>query len=873
MKNTIFAIAAICAAITPAFAGSRVTRSINEAWTFTQEGKTETVNVPHSWNTLDVKDEEPGFYRGVCTYEKTVTINEDPALQEVFAHFEGANTVAELYVNGKSVGRHIGGYTAFCWNITDYVHKGENKFLVKVDNRHNVEIAPLSADFAFYGGLYRDVNLVFTSPQHISLTHFASNGVYLTTPTVSEAESTVHVRTMLSNDTAPVKGYILQQSIYDAEGILVASAQKKLKKLPSGENQEILQDLKVKGTKLWDVESPYLYKVVTTLKDARGNELDSVENPLGFRTFSFDKDSGLTLNGRHVKLMGTNRHQDYIGLANALPDEMHVRDVRMLKEMGSNYLRISHYPQDPIVPSLCDAYGIITSIEIPAVNEITVDCPAFDENCLSQLRDMIYQNFNHPSVLIWAYMNEIIHHRPFPKTAPEEVQQAYHDAIGRLAWKLDDECKALDPSRYTMIVICGDPYERYFKARVHEKADIMGVNIYSGWYDGYFDYLLKSLDHMRRLFPDSPILLTEYGAGVDPRIHTLKPLQFDYSAEWGRMFHSAYIKNVESLPWLIGSAVWNFNDFFAENRVDAVPHVNNKGIVGVDRVKKNSYNLYKAHLTKEPFVALSDKDWTLRGGNEGQCNRVEVYSNATEVTLSLNGKVLGTKSIDANLAVWDDVVFKDGANYLSVKASNGAEDGLAIDYQAVPKDLGKFREINVNIGSYCCFEDRIAGAIWIPEQEYTPGSWGYVGGRKYNRWYWNKEFRPMSDRDILGTENDPIFQTQREEIQSFKADVPDGQYFIYLYFAELAFNPDGTPLKHIFEGDHTDTYEQERQFNVSINGNRVLTDFNMMKELGANRSCVKKFTVNVVGGKGLSVDFDAVKGMTALNAIRIFRKL
>lgn len=854
-------------------AGVRVSRSINDAWKFTKEEKSEIVNLPHSWNTLDVKDEEPGFYRGACTYEKTVFVNDDLTDREVFVRFEGANTVTTLFVNGNYVGKHIGGYTAFCWDVTGFIHKGGNKFQITVDNSHNVEIAPLSADFTFFGGIYRDVELLFTSRRHISPTHFASSGVYVTTPKVAVEESLVHVRTMLSNDSGLAKGLVLEQKIYDADGRLAASSALKIKKLDSGANQEFFQDIKVKDCRMWDVDSPNVYRLVTTLKDASGRELDSVENPFGFRTFSFDKDNGLVLNGRRVRLMGTNRHQDYIGLANALPDEMHVRDIRMLKEMGSNYLRIAHYPQDPIVPSLCDASGIVASIEIPVVNEITVDCPAFDENCLSQLREMIHQNFNHPSVLIWAYMNEIIHHRPFAKDAPEAVQQAYHDAVGRIAWKLDAECKSLDPSRATMIVICNDPFERYLKARVHEKADIMGVNIYSGWYDGDFDKLFKHLDRMRRLFPENPIILTEYGAGVDPRVHSAKPLQFDYSAEWGRMFHSAYIKNIESLPWIVGSAVWNFNDFFSEGRVDAVPHVNNKGLVGVDRVRKNSYYLYKAHLTGTPFVSLSDKDWTVRGGNEGQSHHVEAYSNAAEVTLSLDGKPVGTRKVVDNLAVWDDVVFADGTNYLSVKASNGAEDGLSLEYRAVPSDMRNFRELNVNIGSYCWFEDRTAGAVWIPEQEYTKGSWGYVGGRKYNRWYWDGEFRPMYDQNILGTENNPLFQTQREDIESFRADVPDGQYFVYLYFAELAFKADGTPIKHIFEGDHTDVYETERVFDVNINGTPVMTSFNMMEEVGASRSCVRKFSVDVTGGLGLSVDFKAVRGMTALNAIRIYKQL
>ena len=864
IKTILISIIFAFAAFAPASAYRQV-RTINSAWTFTQEGRETIVNIPHTWNALDIQDDEPGYYRGLCTYRKNLHINEDVSGKRVFIRFEGANQEAELIVNGTSAGEHIGGYSAFCFEVTGLVKQGENDILVKLDNKHNVEIPPLSADFSFLGGIYRDVELIITEPQHISLTHYGSSGVYITTPQVTAERSTVGFKTYLSS-SAKTK-CILEQQIFDADSKLVASVSSKVV-LTGIENQVFEQTLTMGPVNLWDVENPYLYRVKTLLRDAKGNVLDEVENPLGFRTFNFDKDNGFFLNGRHVKLMGTNRHQDYYKKGNALADEMHVRDINLLKDMGGNFLRISHYPQDPIVPQLCDKYGLCASIEIPVVDMVTQDSPGFNENTLNMLREMICQHFNHPSILIWCYGNEYQHKSPYDcwKT-PQEEWIKYFKSEGPLFEKCEALCKELDPARATMSVICADPIDVYYHSGAALIPDIVGFNIYSGWYGGGFSRMKYHVNNLRQVFKDKPVFITEYGAGVDPRIHSNKPTRFDYSSEYGRMFHSAYIEMFEEMPYLLGTAVWNLNDFYSEWRIDAVPHVNNKGLVGLDREKKNGYFLYQAYLSKKPYLMIGDRKWEIRGGKEGEVHKLEVFSNAETVSLSINGKSFGTVNVNKNLAVFD-VVYFAGPNHISVEDSNGLSDALKVEYRQVPNDMKEFTEMNVMLGTDRQFEDRQAGAVWIPEQEYAPGSWGYVGGTRFID---GENPRSFSSLKIYGTDNVPIFQTQRLAMDAFKADVPDGQYYVYLYFTELFIKDDGTAIMYKI-GDQ-EIEETEREFDVTINGSVVLKNFNMKEQFGCQRAIIKKFTVDIKDGEGLTVGFNAIKGTPVLNAVRIYKSL
>lgn len=376
-------------------------------------------------------------------------------------------------------------------------------------------------------------------------------------------------------------------------------------------------------------------------------------------------------------------------------------------------------------------------------------------------------------------------------------------------------------------------------------------------------------------------MVTEYGPGVDPGLHSYQPERFDFSQEYGLVYHKHYLREMMKRPFIAGSSLWNLNDFYSESRVDAVPHVNNKGVVGLNREKKDVYWFYKTALSRRPILVIGNREWKSRGGvvntAQKECiQSVPVFSNAEEVELFVNNKSLGKKKVEDNYALFD-VPFVSGENLLEAVAVAGdskLRDMLRIQFQLVGSQLKDeaipFTEINVMLGSPRYFEDRTANVAWIPEQEYKPGSWGFVGGTSYRR---KTGFGSMlgSDIDILGTDMNPIFQTQRVGIKSFKADVPNGEYSVYLYWAELESDKEREALVYNLGADSEQTFAGNRSFGISMNGTTVLDDFNIARDYGYARAVIKKFVVTVKDGKGLSVDFHKKEGEPILNAIRIYR--
>lgn len=847
----------------------RYERTINSRWEFHKDGDmvTEIVNLPHTWNALDCQDEVPGFWRGIAWYEKSVAINDRLDGRKIFVRFEGAYQETELFVNGQSAGKHVGGFTAFIFDVTELVHNGTNQFRIKVDNSHNESIPPMSADFTFFGGIYRDVSLLFVPESHICVSHYASSGVYISTPEVSAERAAISIRTLLS--PAPDAERIsVEHIIISPDGQQIATVARKIRK-PSS-NVPDTQTVIIDTPQLWDIDSPRLYSVVTQLKDRNGDLIDEVRNTFGIRTFSFDSEKGFFLNGRHIKLIGTNRHQDYKDLGNALPDEMHERDVLLLKEMGGNFLRIAHYPQDPVVTQICDRLGIVNSVEIPIVNRVT-PTPEFTANCVEMAREMVYQGYNNPSTIIWAYMNEVAMNSPWLTEGAGLSKEEYFAALCDCASQIDHAIKEADPSRSTMLP-CHNAAKRYLDSGVTRIPDILGFNLYCGWYTLGLETFAPTLDKIHAMFPGKPLLLTEYGADMDPRLHSFSPERMDYTCDYGLMYHRAHIPVILEKSYLAGSNVWNINDFYSEVRGFAVPHVNLKGLTGLDRTPKDTYWLYKAWLSKEPFLRIGGHDWIIRGGQlTGDiCKQsVTVFSNSQSVELFLNGRRLGTKEVKERTADFD-VPFTNGWNILTAKGSDGAEDMLRIDFRGIPEDLSNFTELNVMLGSKRYFEDRPGGQVWLPEKEYTTGSWGYIGGFGLCPKTANGNV-PCSDKDIIGTDRNPIFQTQRAGLEAFKADVPDGKYYVYLYFAELMRQSNGKAVPYYLGSDVISEDQGKRVFDVTICGSTVLKDFDIEAENGINTAVIKKFTVDVKDGAGLDIRFIPITGIPVLNAVRIYR--
>jgi len=871
-------------------AQQRVVYTINDGWKFTkgspfeaqltgcEDSSWETVNIPHTWNDKDADDETPGFYRGPVWYRKQLFIDKSQEGRRAVIYFEGANQEVRFYLNGQFVGEHKGGYTRFCFDITPHLRYGqENLFAIYVNNVYNPNIPPLSADFTFFGGIYRDVYLQFMNPVHIATNDYASSGVYIRTPEVNNSAASVEITTLLTNDMSQPTEIRVENIICDADGKEVKKTQAEVK-LAAGETKtDISKKIKIDSPRLWDIDDPYRYMVYTRILDKRkGTLLDEVVNPLGLRWFKFDSEKGFFLNGKGRKLIGTARHQDYFQKGNALRDELHVQDVLLLKEMGGNYLRVSHYPQDPVIMEMCDKLGIVTSVEIPVVNAVT-ETEEFLHNSVEMAKEMVRQDFNRPSVMIWGYMNEIFLRRPY--TEGKQLED-YYRFTEKVARALEATIREEDPSRYTMMAYHNMP-QYYEDAHLTEIPMIQGWNLYQGWYEPDINEFQRLLDRAHKAYKGKVLMITEYGPGVDPRVHSYQPERFDFSQEYGLVYHKHYLNEMMKRPFIAGSSLWNLNDFYSESRVDAVPHVNNKGVVGLNREKKDVYWFYKTALSRRPILVIGNREWKSRGGvvntAQKECiQSVPVFSNAEEVELFVNNKSLGKKKIEDNYALFD-VPFVGGENLLeavAVTGDNKLRDMLRIQFQLVGSQLKDeavpFMELNVMLGSPRYFEDRAANVAWIPEQEYKPGSWGFIGGTSYRR---QTGFGTMlgSDIDIHGTDMNPIFQTQRVGIKSFKADVPNGEYSVYLHWAELESDKEREALVYNLGADSEQTFAGNRSFGISINGTTVSDDFNVARDYGYARAVIKKFVITVKDGKGVSVDFHKKEGEPILNAIRIYR--
>ena len=848
--------------------------------TLLEDSVWETINIPHTWNNIDAIDDTPGYYRGVGWYKKVIDIeakNEENNVRTLM-YFEGINQVTDVYVNGKWVGQHLGGYARFNFDITKFLNFGEKNLLaIKVDNSHNEAIPPLTADFTFFGGIYRDVFLIKQNAIHFSMDDYSSSGVYITTPEVSKEKAHVQINCLLNNKTNQNRELTLINRIVDKEGDIISEKKQKIKIKKHVKQLSIKDSFLIDKPQLWSPDNPYLYQVITLIKDSKtGDIFDESIEPLGFRWFNFDPQKGFFLNGEYLKLIGTNRHQDYLKKGNALSDEMHVRDVLLLKEMGGNFLRISHYPQDPIVLETCDRLGILTSVEIPIVNAIS-ESKDFSENSLLMVEEMVKQNFNHPSLIIWAYMNEVLLRSPFDKKTDKERYTLYTNNVVKLASEIEELIRKLDSSRYTMIPNHG-AVDLYKNAGLTDIPMILGWNLYQGWYGGVFTGFDKNLDELHNLFPSKPLIITEYGADVHHRLHSFDSERFDYTVEYGNRYHEHYLKAIMARPFIVGANIWNLNDFYSETRGYAKPNTNLKGITTLNREKKDTWWLYKTKLSAEPVIKFGQNEWKIRGGvaeaGKDYCIQpVNIYSNNKSVQLIHKDVVYNAEVID-NIARFS-IPFKNGKNKLeaiSTIQSKTYTDILDIDFRLAPYKFSEFEddfyELNVLLGSKRIYEDRVKSIVWIPEQEYFPGSWGYKGGEPY-RPKTKYGSLPSSELDILDSEDDPIYQTQRIGIKKFKLDVPNGQYTISLHWAELESDINHEKLVYNLGDDKVSDGYSDRIFNVVLNGNYIEKNLNISEKYGAEKAVSVKYQITVIDGTGISIDFEAVKSVPILTAIQI----
>ncbi|MFT3675775.1 MAG: glycoside hydrolase family 2 TIM barrel-domain containing protein [Chitinophagaceae bacterium] len=871
-------------------AQSRQVTSLNSGWQFVKGGPErpatgapwQPVSLPHSWNTADVMDDEPGYYRGAGWYRRLLPVETTAPDRQLYLRLEGANQVCSVYVNGQLAATHTGGYTAFQVYLSPYLFRDTmrrwNELLIRVDNSYNPQVPPLTADFTFLGGLYRDAWLISLPAVHFDMAATGNDAVYVYTPQVNAQQAQVQVRGQLINKENTMQRFELRALIADSAGRMIVQSSKKVTIKP-GQLLDFSHDLPVvKQPTLWNPDRPYLYSITTQLADAAtGQVIDQVVNPLGFRWYRFDADSGFYLNGKSLKLIGASRHQDRPGIGNALSNAQAWQDIEWLKKTGANFLRVAHYPQDPAILEACDRLGILTSVEIPVVNEIT-ESDSFYNNCLVMQREMIRQNFNHPSVIMWCYMNEILLRPHF--NGEKERQQEYFKNIARLAGRLDSLTRAEDKERYTFMA-CHGAFDRYNQAGLARIPMVLGWNLYSGWYGGVLADFPSFLEKHHKELPQTPLVVSEYGADADPRIRSIDPVRFDKSVEYAIRFHQYYWAEMKKRPYVAAAMVWNLADFNSETREETMPHINNKGLLTWHRKPKDTYYLYQAAWRKDPVLKITSSAWQNRaayadnGNTQVTTQLLQAATNADSAELIVNGHSLGWRKPVEYMAEWN-VPFVQGSNVVVVRAQQNGQwykDECEVSYDILGTAPGfgiSSSGINVLLGANRYFIDEESQLTWVPDRPYQPGGWGSVGGTAFKMTGSSRQSYG-SDKAISGTDKDPVYQTQLVGLQGYKLDVPAGSYELTLHFAELQ-GAAAAPLAYNLSSGNTSEKKIQRVFNVTINGQPLLQQFDIAAEYGVAAASSVSTIISVREGQGIDLRFTAIKGEPVLNALQLRKK-
>lgn len=830
----------------------REMKTINDGWEFRKPADTEwtSVNIPHTFN-LDAY-RQPNYYQGKGLYRRVLTLPEVDPHRRYYLKIDAASKAAEVTVNGKSAGSHAGGYTAFVVDVTDYIQK-ENIIEITVDNGRK-DITPISADFTFWGGIYRDVWLVSTPEQHFRMDNMGSDGVFVSTPEVNGQRGKIQVKGEVTNDAETSVTLEVQNQIYSPQGDLLQTRKQKVK-LKAGETREFgyVSDV-IANPDLWSPETPSLYKVKTQLLNPKTNEvIDEKTNKVGFRWFAFDGNKGFSLNGKPYKLRGVNRHQDQAPVGVALDDEAHRRDIRLIKELGCNFIRISHYPQDDAIVEMCDELGLLAWEEIPIIN-IVPDTPGYADNCELNLREMIRQHYNHPSIIAWGYMNEILLTVP-PVDSPE--WQPCKERTVALAQRLEAALKEEDSSRVSVMAF---NMTNLYNEIGLDLEDVVGWNLYQGWYVDKLEDFNKWCEDQHRRYPHHPMIISEWGAGSDRRLHTTEGRAFDFSMEYQQTYVEHYLPFIEEKEWISGCTYWNFIDFNVAARQESMPRVNNKGLFYNDRTPKDVVYYFKSMWRKDiPVLRIASRDWKVRVGKEGETQQIKLYSNLPEVELFVNGESAGKQATDNCHAVFN-VVLPVGTSVLTAQGVYGnkpVEDVMTIDFRPLP-DLSEGDELAINVGSNCFFTSALSNLTWLPDRPYVPGSWGYVSG----------EARSTTS-EIVNTVDVPLYQTRREGEFTYKIDAPDGNYEVELLMADVT-RP-AAQLANLLGKNKSEETAGETRFNIVICGRQVETNFSPA-DGGRYRTAFKRRYI-VCNEEGcITIALEAVKGKPFISGIKV-RKL
>ena len=585
----------------------RYITNFNSDWKFSlhSDDNWEKVTLPHTWNNLDGQDGGNDYYRGKCTYRKTILKKDLPLGEEHYLEINGANLSSVVYLNGEKLKSHDGGYSTYRVRLKDL--RDENILEVTVDNSPSDRVYPQTADFTFYGGLYRDVRLISLPSSHFSLENLGTPGIKAT----PDVKGTLDVEVEVDGDYDSILYTLL-----DREGKVVTEEN----------SRETKVTLSVSSPHLWNGrKDPYLYYIKAEL--LKGEErLDEVGSEIGFRSFRIDPERGFILNGEEYPLRGVSRHQDRKDKGNAISKEDHEEDMALIMEVGANTIRLAHYQHDQYFYHLCDKNGIVVWAEMPYISQ---HMSQGRENTISQMKELITQNYNHPSIVVWGLSNEIT------MGDPKDPDMLENHRI------LNDLCHTMDKTRLTtsaMLTVCGIDEE------IVHISDVVSYNHYFGWYGGEVSMNGPWFDAFHKKYPNKPIGCSEYGCEA-LNWHTSRPMQGDYTEEYQAYYHEEMIKQFFSRKYLWATHVWNMFDFGADARAEGGENgQNHKGLVTIDRkYKKDAFYAYKAWLSEEKFIHIASKRYVDRTED---ITNVTVYSNLPEITLFLNGEKFETKTAE-----------------------------------------------------------------------------------------------------------------------------------------------------------------------------------------------------------------------------------
>lgn len=616
----------------------------------------EKITLPHTWNKNDFND-KINYSREAMKYERKLMIQKEWENKRLFLVFEGVNSVANVSVNGKMLGEHIGGYTAFCYEITSYVSLGKEASLeVIASNSYRQDVLPLIGDFNVYGGIHRPVHLLVTDVNCISPLDYGSSGVYVKPETVSNKEAKFSVQTMLSLKKTDASQQV-KTTILDANNKVVAQ---EIKSISANETASITQNFKIANPKLWEgKQNPYCYKVKVELLD-NGNVVDQVDEKTGFRFFNVDGQNGFFLNGKYLDLYGFGRHEDIEGKGSALTAEDYQNDMALILESGATAMRLTHYPHGKKMYELSDEKGIVLWTEIPLVGPGGyigagfVNNPLLKHNAKQMVIEMIRQHSNHPSVFFWGLQNEI--------------STDFDDPVPFVK-ELNSIAKQEDPSRLTTCASFGKQED------FNGVTDLIGWNEYYGWYVGKPEDLGKAMDKLKEGAKNQPVCVSEYGAGGSISTHQFpvkkaKPNGKFHPEEWQTVCHEGNWKELAPRKYLWGKFIWNFADFGSSIRNEGDKQgINDKGLITYDhKTKKDAFYYYKANWNPEPILYLTSKRFTKRAE---LITDIKVFSNQKEVELFINGKKIGVKQPDSfKTIVWEGIKLESGDNKIEVKSKD-----------------------------------------------------------------------------------------------------------------------------------------------------------------------------------------------------------